>query len=137
MRVMNINIEIPEETIKQAVLELIAEDVTRQLDSKHGSSALYVTNREVKEVIRELFKERMDVFAEKAIKAAAKSIENKAMKKLPANAKWITEDDSPKCSNCGYIPAYDIALDNFFYSEFCPSCGSRMDGEQDDGKGND
>ena len=128
---MNINIEINDDVIKKAALDLIAEDISSQFRANNGYPAMYITNREVKEVIRELLKDRLDVLADKAVNAAAKSIGIKAARKLPANAKWITEDDTPKCSNCGYTPAYDIALDEFFYSAYCPKCGARMDGEQD------
>ncbi len=41
---------------------------------------------------------------------------------------WITIDDISRCSECGYIPAYDSAIDDLFYSPFCPNCGAKMDG---------
>lgn len=44
------------------------------------------------------------------------------------HGEWITIDDISRCSECGYIPAYDSAIDDLFYSPFCPSCGAKMDG---------
>lgn len=44
------------------------------------------------------------------------------------HAKWITIDGISRCSECGYIPAYDSAIDDLFYSPFCPNCGAKMDG---------
>lgn len=41
---------------------------------------------------------------------------------------WITIDDISRCSECGYIPAYDSAIDDLLYSPFCPNCGAKMDG---------
>lgn len=126
---MNINIEINDDVIKKAALDLIAEDISNQFRANNGYPAMYITNREVKEVIRELLKDRLDVLADKAVNAAAKSIGIKAARKLPVTANWVTgADGMPKCSNCGYNPAYDTALDDFFYSGFCPNCGARMDG---------
>ena len=44
------------------------------------------------------------------------------------HGEWITIDDTSRCSECGYIPAYDSAIDDLFYSQFCPNCGAKMDG---------
>lgn len=44
------------------------------------------------------------------------------------HGEWITIDDISRCSECGYIPAYDSAVDDLFYSPFCPNCGAKMDG---------
>ena len=41
--------------------------------------------------------------------------------------KWITVDGVSRCSECEYIPAYDSAIDDLFYSPYCPNCGARMD----------
>ncbi len=42
------------------------------------------------------------------------------------HGEWITIDDISRCSKCGYIPAYDSAIDDLFYSPFCPNCGAKM-----------
>ena len=55
------------------------------------------------------------------------------------HGRWIDETFSfsrPRCSVCGELC---IGLHAFSYvlTDYCPHCGARMDGEQDDGKGND
>ena len=41
--------------------------------------------------------------------------------------RWINDkDDMPTCSECGYIPQYDRAIDDYEYSNFCQNCGARM-----------
>lgn len=42
-------------------------------------------------------------------------------------AEWKNnKDEYPECTNCGYMPAYDPAIDDIWYSMFCPQCGARM-----------
>ena len=43
------------------------------------------------------------------------------------HGEWITIDGISRCSECGYIPAYDSAIDDLFYSPYCPNCGAKMD----------
>lgn len=79
---MKIEIELTEAEIKEAVLDIIAHDYAKALDSDYNNAVKYVTRKEIKEVIRDLLRERMDEYAELAVKAASKSIENRAVKKL-------------------------------------------------------
>lgn len=44
------------------------------------------------------------------------------------HGEWLTINDTSRCSECGYIPAYDSAIDDLFYSPYCPNCGAKMDG---------
>lgn len=44
------------------------------------------------------------------------------------HGEWVTIDGISRCSECEYIPAYDSAIDDLFYSPFCPNCGAKMDG---------
>lgn len=80
---MKIEIELTDAEIKKAVLDIIAHDYAKRLDAE-CSTVKYVTRKEIKEVIRGLFRERMDEYAELAVNAASKSIENRAVKKLLA-----------------------------------------------------
>lgn len=43
------------------------------------------------------------------------------------HGKWTTIDGISRCSECGYIPLYDNAIDDLFYSDYCPNCGARME----------
>jgi len=80
---MKIEIELADAEIKEAVLDIIAHDYAKRLDAER-STVKYVTRTEIKEVIRGLLRERMDEYAELAVNAASKSIENRAVKKLLA-----------------------------------------------------
>ena len=51
------------------------------------------------------------------------------------HGEWITIDGISRCSECGYIPAYDSAIDDLFYSPYCPNCGAKMDGGGTNGEG--
>lgn len=44
------------------------------------------------------------------------------------HGEWTTDDGLSVCSECGYIPPYDNAIDDIFYSNYCPNCGAKMDG---------
>ena len=80
---MKIEIELTDAEIKEAVLDIIAKDYAKRLDAERNT-VKYVTRTEIKEVIRGLLRERMDEYAELAVNAASKSIENRAVKKLLA-----------------------------------------------------
>ena len=80
---MKIEIELADAEIKEAVLGIIAHDYAERLNAER-STVKYVTRKEIKEVIRDLLRERMDEYAELAVNAASKSIENRAVKKLLA-----------------------------------------------------
>lgn len=59
-------------------------------------------------------------------------MECKAVDVAPVvHGEWITIDDTSRCSECGYIPAYDSAIDDLFYSPYCPNCGAKMDGRNE------
>lgn len=50
-------------------------------------------------------------------------------KDLVPQGEWVNNaDDYPECNRCGYMPAYDPAIDDIAYSNFCPHCGARMKG---------
>lgn len=58
----------------------------------------------------------------------------KSIKGMPSvtqkSGKWINNKDyMPTCSECGYIPQYDRAIDDYEYSNYCPSCGAKMESE--------
>ena len=45
--------------------------------------------------------------------------------------KWVNDEhDIPHCSCCQYIPAYDTAIDDIYYSPYCPNCGAKMEVEE-------
>lgn len=40
---------------------------------------------------------------------------------------WKSINGVARCSNCEYVPPYDRAIDDIFYSDYCPICGVKMD----------
>ena len=45
------------------------------------------------------------------------------------HGRWVNKNDTPHCTVCDYIPAFDVALDDIYYSPFCPNCRAKMDME--------
>lgn len=44
------------------------------------------------------------------------------------HTKWENnKDEYPECTNCGYMPMFDPAIDDIYYSPYCPQCGAKMD----------
>ena len=77
---MKFEIEINDEEVKELAKKLMVEKLMREIDSGHGFGFTY--RRDVKEIIREVLRERMDDLSDRAVQAASKSIENRAVKKL-------------------------------------------------------
>lgn len=45
--------------------------------------------------------------------------------------KWVKDEyGTDHCSCCDYIPAYDTAIDDIYYSPYCPNCGAKMEGDE-------
>lgn len=45
--------------------------------------------------------------------------------------KWVKDEyGTDRCSCCDYIPAYDIAIDDIYYSPYCPNCGAKMEADE-------
>lgn len=81
---MKITIEIDNETIEQNVTDLVSQqfaaELYKELRGSRNSSLTYVYHAEVRKIIREVMKDNFDVLAKEAVSAAAKSIENRALK---------------------------------------------------------
>lgn len=78
---MKITVEIPDEEIESAVTKLLTERISENLYEKWRGEG-YAYRKDIKAIIRELMKENMDDFTDRAVKAAAASIENRGIKKL-------------------------------------------------------
>lgn len=60
-------------------------------------------------------------------KALAKAILESLPSAQPKKGKWINNiHDLPICNQCGYIPKFDRAIDDYYYSNFCPNCGADL-----------
>lgn len=77
---MKIEIEIPDEELKAMVSEKLSERIAKNM--YHGWHEEYVYKKEIKEVVREYIKNDIDNLSERAVTAAAKSIENRSLKKI-------------------------------------------------------
>ena len=76
---MKLTIEINDQTVSEHIEKLIAEQIADELGAgKEHLSYRYHT--EVREIIREVMRENYDALAKEAVSAAAKSIENRAVK---------------------------------------------------------
>lgn len=76
---MELTIKIDDQKVAEHIEKLIAEQIAHELGAgcEHLS---YRYHTEVRSVIREVMKENFDMLAKEAISAAAKSIENMAIK---------------------------------------------------------
>ena len=77
---MKIVVEIPDEEITAAVKEIVTERIAKEITSGWYAGREY--RRDIKEVVREVIKEDKENLADRAVAAAAKSIENSAVKKM-------------------------------------------------------
>lgn len=82
---MKTTIEIPEddliEAAKQIAIGRIADDIMKEYRSGN-----YCYRHAIKECVREAIKGDIDTLAERAVKAAAVTISNKALKRMIENA---------------------------------------------------
>ena len=81
---MKIVVEIDEETLEQNVTDLvcqqIASELYKELRGSKCDSLSYRYHTEIRQIIREVLRENYDALAKEAVSAAAKSIENRALK---------------------------------------------------------
>ena len=77
---MTVTIDIPEEEIKAAVIERVADKLAKNM--YNGYSEGYFYRKDIKEAVREIIKADIGNLSDRAVNAAAKSIENKAIKKM-------------------------------------------------------
>lgn len=85
---MNITIEIPDEELREAVKCALVRDAVEQIETdlweKSWGTSRYMRmyDKAITEGIRSLLKEHIEDLSNRAVKAAAKSIHNKGIKKL-------------------------------------------------------
>ena len=80
---MKLTIEIEEQEIIDTVKELLCERAAKQVYGEmigNGEHFRYQYHTLVREIIREVLKENYNMLAKEAVDAAAKSIENRAVK---------------------------------------------------------
>ena len=85
---MKIEIEIPDEELREAVKCALVRDAVEQIETdlwerSWGTSRyMRMYDKAITEGIRSLLKEHIEDLSNRAVKAAAKSIHNKGIKKL-------------------------------------------------------
>ena len=77
---MKIEIEIPDDELKTMVMDKLSERISQHM--YNGWHEGYVYRKEIKEVVREFIKADIDNLSERAVTAAARSIENRSLKKI-------------------------------------------------------
>ena len=76
---MKITVDLPDEEIYEMAKELAAKRIAnRMIESGYGDGYSY--RKIIKEIVREVIKSDIDNLSERAVTAAAKSIENRAIK---------------------------------------------------------
>lgn len=78
---MKIVVEISDDEILEAAKSLVAEKVANDIFGEYRSGK-YCYRNAIKEIVREVIKGDIDNLSERAVAAASKSIENKAVKKM-------------------------------------------------------
>ena len=82
---MEITITIDDDEILEEAKKVIIEDIaSRMLSQFRGSTERYCYRTVIKECVREVIKSDIDNLSDRAVTAASKSIENRAVKKLIA-----------------------------------------------------
>lgn len=81
---MKITVEIDQEAIEKNVTDLVsnqlANELYKELRGSRGDTLSYRYHVEIRKIVREVMKENYDALAKEAVVAAAKSIENRALK---------------------------------------------------------
>jgi hypothetical protein len=81
---MKLTIEVDNKAIEQAVTEAVtnqlASELYKELRGSRGDRLSYNYHTEIREIIRQVMRENYDSLAKEAVSAAAKSIENRALK---------------------------------------------------------
>lgn len=80
---MKLTIEINDQKLAEHVENLVAEQIASKLRAELGADKgrlSYQYHIEIRKIIREVIKENYDALAKEAVSAAAKSIENRAVK---------------------------------------------------------
>lgn len=76
---MKITVDLPDEEIYEMAKELAAKRITSSM-IEHSYGDGYAYRKIIKEVVREVIKSDIDNLSERAVAAAAKSIERRAIK---------------------------------------------------------
>lgn len=78
---MKLTIDIQEDEILEIAKQMIAEHVTADVvKSEYGNGRFY--RNTIRDVVREVIRSDIDNLSDRAVIAASKSIENRAVKKL-------------------------------------------------------
>jgi len=88
---MKITVDLPDEEIYEMAKELAAKRITNSM-IEHSYGDGYAYRKIIKEVVREVIKSDIDNLSDRAVKAAAKSIENRAVKKMMDKMMGVTDD---------------------------------------------
>lgn len=78
---MKVIIEIDDKEISQQVEKIVTEQLARDILGRDGNRSYYF-RKDVKEIIRSILRENMEEISDRAVAAAAKSIENRGIKKM-------------------------------------------------------
>lgn len=103
-------------TTKQAIEQL--NSMIEQCE-RYEDAVLDDDNEDMQELLHET-----EVEIE-ALRMAVRALQNRD---IPVHAgRWkINKDYVSECSACGYMPMFDSAQDDFYYSPYCPNCGAAM-----------
>ena len=77
---MKIEIDIPDEELVAMIKEKLTERIAQNM--YHGWHEGYAYRKEISKVVREVIREDIDNLSKRAVDAASKSIENRALKKF-------------------------------------------------------
>lgn len=79
---MKIVIEISDEEIMEEVRDKVSTMIANEFHSEWRNSTNYCYHHVIKDVVRDVIKQDKDNLSDRAVAAAAKSIENSAVKKM-------------------------------------------------------